>query len=108
MNALTVCNVIFCYSYLLIGGPCTVQSMATITVTDNNPRPSTFVLTPGSSQLVTLGPGDYSVTEMIGFGFIPIFSGDCMQTASGSFTATGTISAGEHQTCTIINNQRPG
>jgi hypothetical protein len=31
------------------------------------------------------------------------FSGDCMQTAPGSTEATGTISVGQHLTCTITN-----
>jgi hypothetical protein len=77
-----------------------------IVVRGNNnpqPQPSTFDLTPDSSQLVTLGPGTYTITEGTSAG-VPItatFSGNCMQ--SGLLSATGTISAGEDQTCTIHN-----
>jgi hypothetical protein len=77
-----------------------------IEVTGNNnpqPKPSTFVLTPDSSQLVRLGPGTYTITEGTPAG-VPItatFSGNCKQ--SGLLSATGTISAGEDQTCTIHN-----
>jgi hypothetical protein len=87
------------------GAGCDPNFHFPIQVTGNNPQPSTFVLTPDSSQLVTLGPGTYTITE----GQpprVPIsatFSGKCIQ--SGLFTASGTISAGENQTC-MINNLR--
>jgi hypothetical protein len=84
------------------GAGCDPNFHFPIEVRGNNPQPSTFVLTPGTSQqLVTLGPGTYTITE----GQpprVPIaatFSGKCIQ--SGLFTANGTISAGENQTCTI-------
>lgn len=76
----------------------------TITVTGNNPQPSTFVLRPGDSQFVTLGPDDYSVNENPSLGSGTSFSGDCTQTAPNSAEATAT--AGQHQTCTITNTQR--
>jgi hypothetical protein len=70
----------------------------------NNPQPSTFILTPDSSQLVTLGPGSFTIVESAVFGIRSVtFSGDCMQTAPGSMEATGIISAGQHLTCTITN-----
>jgi hypothetical protein len=74
-----------------------------IEVTGNNPQPRTFVLTPDSSQLVTLGPGTYTITEgqLPGVPIVASFSDKCIQ--SGLFNATGTISAGENQTCTINN-----
>ena len=69
-------------------------------------QPSTFILTPDTSgsdqQLVTLDPGTFTIVENATF---PIrsttFSGDCTQT--GAFAATGTISVGQHLTCTITN-----
>jgi hypothetical protein len=81
-----------------------------IEITGNNnpqPQPSTFVLTPDSSQLVRLGPGTYTITEgtPAGVPIIATFSGNCMQ--SGLLSATGTISAGEDQTCTINNLRLP-
>jgi hypothetical protein len=91
------------------GGPCTEipERMFSITVTDNNPQPSTFALANGDSQLVTLGPGTYTVTENVPFGFTIAFSGDCTQSVPLS-SATGTISAGQHQTCTITNTELIG
>jgi hypothetical protein len=80
------------------GTPCAF----TITVTGNNPQPSTFVLQNGDSQLVTLGPGSYTVKETQPPGFISSFAGDCTEIAING-TATGAISAGQHQTCTITN-----
>jgi len=37
-------------------------------------------------------------------GPIPSFSGDCTQTGTASFSATGNISAGGQQTCNIVNH----
>jgi hypothetical protein len=74
-------------------------------VTGNNPQPSSnFFLANGDSQLVTLGAGAFTVTELSKpMGFLSSsFSGDCTQTAPGSQEATGTISAGQ-LTCTITN-----
>jgi hypothetical protein len=93
-----------------------------ITVTGNNPNPSQFN---GSSTavVVTLDPGLYNVSD-IGYpsvpeaiseifdkfqgissilGPIPTFSGDCTQILGNAQTATGTIAAGESQTCNIQN-----
>jgi hypothetical protein len=81
------------------GTPCAF----TITVTGNNPQPSTFVLQNGDNQLVTLGPGSYTVKETQPPGFISSFAGDCMRVFERNATATGAISAGQHQTCTITN-----
>jgi hypothetical protein len=80
-----------------------------ITVTDNNPRPSSFSLTHGHSQAVTLGPGSFTVHESIPAGFEPPgFTGDCVQTARRSPDATGTINIGETLHCTITNTVGPG
>ena len=93
-----------------------------ITVTGNNPNPSQFN---GSSTavVVTLDPGLYNVSD-IGYpsvsqalsavitqfptitsivGPIPTFSGDCDVILGNSQTATGTIAAGDSQTCNIEN-----
>jgi hypothetical protein len=88
--------------------PCPSSTKFTITVTDDNPQPSTFVLANGDSQLVTFsGPSTYTISEETpsGLAFFTDFSGDCESTSPGSTSteATGTISAGEHQTCTIKN-----
>jgi hypothetical protein len=79
-----------------------------ITVTDDNPQPSAFDLQNGDSQLVTFsGPSTYTVSEPPSSIFSVTFSGDCKATSPGSTEATGTISAGEHQTCTITNQEKP-
>ncbi|HEY7081585.1 MAG TPA: hypothetical protein VH500_17980 [Nitrososphaeraceae archaeon] len=100
-----------------------------ITVTGNDPSPSSFILTPyfpssfiltpylgggspGDIQQVRLGAGNYTITQQppsnpdlpprsIG-DLRVIFGGECKQ--SGTFTATGTIAAGSSQVC-IIRNQ---
>jgi hypothetical protein len=85
------------------GRPCNPLGFS-IQITGNNPQPSTFTLTPDSSQLVTLSPGTFTIVETASFTIInPTFSGDCMQTAPGSTEATGIISVGQHLTCTITN-----
>jgi hypothetical protein len=48
-----------------------------ITVTGNNPLPSSFSITGSGSQLVTLGPGNFRI-EM-NSSFPPDFSGDCAE-----------------------------
>jgi len=74
-----------------------------ITVTGNNPSPTDF---PGSEEgvLVTLGAGDYTVSESFEIpegDVYATFSGDC--THIGQFSSEGTIAEGETQTCTIEN-----
>jgi hypothetical protein len=83
--------------------PCPSEPRFTfpITVTDDNPKPSTFSLANGDSQLVILGPGTYKVSEAHPTIFTVTFSGDC--NANGD----GTIAAGQHKTCTITNTQEP-
>ena len=86
--------------------PCNPQPPFTIQITgNNNPQPSTFIITGGSSQLVTLGPGTFTIVESAPFAITTTtFSGDCMQTAPAPAPkATGTISVGQHLTCTITN-----
>jgi hypothetical protein len=52
---------------------------------------------------VILGPGSFTVHEFPIAGFTPIFSRDCKQTATGSTTATGTISEGQTLVYNIVN-----
>jgi len=52
---------------------------------------------------VTVSPGTYTVSENTG-PVAPVFSDDCQQDPANLFKATGTISAGETQTCTIANS----
>jgi hypothetical protein len=83
-----------------------------IIVEGNNPRPSSFSL-PGAlssfSQLVTLGPGSFTITQSSRFPFrTESVSGDCsLASPDGglhqTFTFNGTISAGQHLTCRIVN-----
>jgi hypothetical protein len=85
-------------------------------VSGNNPNPSEF---PGSSVPVnvTLGAGDYEVTEEVPLVTPPQagvsttrttnFAGDCTDVDpndSLSTEATGTIEAGESQICDISND----
>ena len=90
-------------------------SLFNITVTGNNPNPSEF---PGLSVPVnvTLGAGDYEVTEEAPFVTPPAgvsttrttnFAGDCTDVNPNdplSTEATGTIEAGESQICDISND----
>ena len=87
-----------------------------ITVAGNHPNPSTF---PGSINAVevTLGAGDYTVSEdipnfsslesQLGTTSIVVnttFSGGCTEINPPSYNSGGTIAAGESQTCSIENN----
>ena len=93
----------------------------TIHVTGNNPIPPSF---DGSTTpvLVTLGPGDYEVTEtakasvqatvdllntlvpkIFVTGPTPTFSGDCEQDQMDPEKATGTIAEGDSKTCNKNN-----
>jgi hypothetical protein len=76
------------------------------TVTGNNPSPAQFE---GSANCVdvTIGPGEYEVSERFvpGGGFTLSLSidptSDCIRTSG--LSATGEIQAGETQECTFIN-----
>ena len=90
------------------GGLC--QDSFNVQVSGNNPNPSTFSLgssSGSSSQSVALGAGQFSVVETPNSDFTPSFSGNCMQTASGSNQATGNIMAGQHLICHITNTEVP-
>jgi hypothetical protein len=76
-----------------------------ITVTGNNPQPSSFTLGGGGHQAVTLGAGTFTVTEAHVAGFNPpSFANNCKQVTVDS--ATGTISAGQTLSCVITNIRR--
>jgi hypothetical protein len=76
-----------------------------ISVTGNNPQPSSFTLSGGQTQDVTLGPGTFTVTEAHAAGFNPpSFANNCKQVTGDS--ATGTISAGQILSCVITNIRR--
>jgi hypothetical protein len=80
------------------------MSIFSITVTGTNPQPSSFTLSGGGHQAVTLGPGSFTVHESNPGSFQIFFQGDCTR-VDGVFSgdATDTISAGQTLTCTIIN-----
>ena len=94
-----------------------LPSSFNIVVTGNNPNPSEFA---GSSVPVdvSLGAGDYEVTEEAPFVPPPAgagitlttnFSGACTDVNPNnpqSTEATGTIEAGESQICNISNDYR--
>jgi hypothetical protein len=73
-----------------------------IQVTGTNPQPSSFSLTDGGSQIVTLGPGSFTVIETPRVAFLSINGPDCSVLIEG-VEATGTISAGQNLSCTITN-----
>jgi YVTN family beta-propeller protein len=79
------------------GGGDKKPSDFTITVSGNNPTPSSFA---GSSSgtTITLNPGRYSVTENLLSGYTSSMSGDC----SGTIDNTG-----ETNECTITNVYQP-
>jgi hypothetical protein len=97
----TLLVTVSCSSHRDIPPFCPDPSDFIITVTGNNPRPSTF---PGSGTgtLVTLGPGEFTVTETNPGPFNVFFSGDCKR-VTDTASAAGTISAGEHKTCQVGN-----
>ena len=90
---------------VVLGESCP-SSDVKITVTGNSPSPSTFN-GDAKGTTVTLGPGAYKVTETTLTGFAITFSGSCQQEGLNSPSATGSISAGDSQECTITNNGGP-
>jgi hypothetical protein len=88
--------------------PCPRAYHFQITVTGNNPQPSTFTIASGDEKSVSLGHGTYTITEQPPDSSLILFVtfiGDCNK--SGPFTATGTIAAGESQNCIIHNLYKP-
>src|SRR5262249_5405862 len=74
---------------------CPKPESFTIKITGNNPSPST-VHDDGTGTKVTIGPGEFAVTEAPTDGFLISFSGDC----------DGKISAGDTKKCTVINTKK--
>jgi hypothetical protein len=79
----------------------------TFTVTGNNPSPAQF---PGNANCVdvTIGPGEYTVSEVSNFGpnFGTEMRGACVDEDPASVvsrTATGVIDAGDTQECIFRN-----
>src|SRR5262249_46943485 len=86
---------------------CPAANTFVIGVQGNNPSPST-VQDDGKGTTVTLGPGQYTVSESFEVlrDFTITFSGNCVGTAAGN-AATGNMIAGQTQTCTVTNTQNP-
>ena len=72
-----------------LDNPNSVSATYAVTVTGNNPQPSSFSLSATSPQFVKLGPGSFAVS--VDTSVPHSFSGDCK----------GTMSAGQLQSCTI-------
>ena len=81
----------------------------TFTVTGNNPSPDEFVGDNSDGCVdVTIGPGEYAVSEADSFGSDVDITGnsDCIQDLpTNPQRATGEIQAGETQVCTFSNNR---
>jgi archaellum component FlaG (FlaF/FlaG flagellin family) len=78
-----------------------------IQVSGNNPSPSTPFQGSTTGTQVTLGPGQFVVTEVVTHtGYSISFKNDCTQTG-GVNSAIGSINAGEAKTCTITNTFNP-
>jgi len=77
------------YLQVVLNNPNDISSAFTVTVTGNNPQPYSFSLSSISPQFVKLDPGSFAVS--LDTGYPRSYSGDC----------TGTISAGQHLSCTI-------
>jgi hypothetical protein len=80
---------------LLVSVICTNCYSATVTVTGNNPQPSSFSISDSrGAQPVILLPGSFAVSVD---SLQPTYTGDCK----------GTISAGQHLTCNIEVTRYP-
>lgn len=91
-----------------------------ITITGNNPNPSQFLPPYNTHVNVTLGPGNYTVSEMAN-SFVAnrimqiennrgvdiregiLFTEDCTQDPKNPVAATGTIAEGDVQKCFMFN-----
>jgi hypothetical protein len=77
----------------------------TFTVTGNGPDPATFVGDPNCVE-VSIGPGEYAVSEVnnVGGALISVsIEGQCMPDPNDRQRATGEIQAGETQECRFTN-----
>ena len=90
-----------------------LPSSFNIVVTSNNLNPSAEFAGSTVPVVVTLGAGDYRVTESAvappvipGISIIQEenFAGNCIEDGFDSLSAIGTIAAGEFQTCDISND----
>jgi hypothetical protein len=74
----------------------------TFTVTGNNPIPEEFA---GNANCVdvTIGPGEYAVSEAGPFPSATLIQGNCVQDPNNAQRATGEIQAGETQECRFRN-----
>jgi hypothetical protein len=72
-------------------------------VTGNSPSPNHFLGNRDSVE-VTIGPGEYAVSEAAGDGLPGVeITGDCVQDPNAPGRATGEIQAGETQECRFFN-----
>jgi hypothetical protein len=94
-NKTTPTNTTLTVIKIVSGNTTATPSNFTMHVTGNNPTPANFE---GSSTgiVVTLDPGPFSVTETASPNFTTSFSSNC----------GGTIRAGQHLSCTIINTPK--
>ena len=74
---------------VVVNNPNSVSATFAVTVTGNNPHPSSFSLSAISPQFVKLDPGSFAVS--VDTSVPHSFSGDC----------NGTINAGQLLICTI-------
>ena len=74
---------------IVLDNPGSISTTFPITVTGNNPQPSSFALSAISPQIVTLGPGPFAVFTDTSVSLY--YSKDCK----------GTISAGQNLPCLI-------
>jgi hypothetical protein len=74
---------------VVLNNPNSISATYAVTVTGNNPQPSSFSLSAISPQFVKLGPGSFAVS--VDTSASHSFSGDCI----------GTISDGQMLSCTI-------
>jgi hypothetical protein len=80
---------------IVAGNTNATASDFTIHVTGNNPIPANFNGS-GTGTDLTLNPGPFNVTETRSPSFTTSFSSEC----------SGTITAGQHLSCTIINTPK--
>jgi hypothetical protein len=75
--------------------------IATYDISGINPMPDEISLVPGDCQDITIGPGDYVVTQV---GLMVSVSGDCNPGPEPD-QGSGSIQAGETQVCNFFSTQ---
>jgi hypothetical protein len=78
------------------------DSLFTIAIVDSSNHGRLIQLRDGENQSITLAPGRFEISEDMG-PLAPTYSGYCMQV--DPFDAIGTISGGQHLTCTLTNTR---